>query len=482
MVGASWASAIFYWRSSGASPNGWDLLTWLGIVPAGVLGGGWMLRSGWRRLAQAGAERLQRQDEDVQPPVAVAEAAEPPPGLQASAAVIHATAVNLACGSDAGQLATGHTELARPGLHPRLRDRDGLPVLSAHVPDLDTAVVRDWLERRQQASAFGEAPLRALALLQPVAEELLLQALAQLPAPRERPGEVVAGLRRQQEGLAGGRLDVAVLLPGDWNGAMQRSAAAIVSDWAAELGLPAGQVQVEALPVRGSGDAWRWLQRLLRQEPDQDRWQLLLAAGSLIDATWIERLQMRGALADRQHPDGTLPGEGAAGVLLTQVRGDEAEGVVLQPPMLATLESAPASERARARRSTELLQAAMQAAGVDAGQVDWVVSDADQRADRAAEACAAAVAACPELDSYRQCFACGAVAGTVVPVVALATLALAAAHASYSDRAALVLGVDEPDLRVAAVVAPYALLSSGTPSHGAAAGPGPAGGAQNIPT
>ncbi|MCD7098114.1 hypothetical protein [Stenotrophomonas sp. MMGLT7] len=480
----SWGGAIFYWRSSGAAPNGWDLLTWLGIVPAGLLGGGWMLSSGWRRLAQAGADRLQRQDGQAPPPApAAAETAAAAPGPQAGLTLVRAAAVNLACGSDAGQLSSQHTELARPGLHPKLRDRDGLPVFAAYVPDLDVDAARDWVQDRQGASAFGEAPLRALALLQPVAEELLLQALAELPAPRELPGEVVAGLRRQQESIAGGHLDVALLLPADWNEQMQRTAAAIVSDWAAELGLAAAQLRVEAVPARSSGDAWRLLQRLTRREPEGEHWQLLLAAGSLVDAAWIERLQMRGALADHRHPEGTLPGEGAAGVLLRQVRGGaDADGVVLHPPRLAALETVPASERARVRQSAELLQAAMQAAGVEAGQVDWLVSDADQRADRAVEASSAAVAACPELDGYRQCFACGALAGTVVPVVAVATLALAATRAGASDRAVLVLGVDEPDLRVAAVVATASLPAGGASPDSAPDGTVPAGGAQNIPT
>ncbi|RBG46223.1 hypothetical protein BRM46_12340, partial [Xanthomonas oryzae pv. oryzae] len=49
--GVAWGGSIFYWRSSGTAPNGMQMLMYLGILPAGLLGGSWLLRDmGWRAL------------------------------------------------------------------------------------------------------------------------------------------------------------------------------------------------------------------------------------------------------------------------------------------------------------------------------------------------------------------------------------------------------------------------------------------------
>ena len=46
---ATWAAAIMYWRSSGTTPNGMQMLAYLGVLPVGLSGAGYMLRGMFSR-------------------------------------------------------------------------------------------------------------------------------------------------------------------------------------------------------------------------------------------------------------------------------------------------------------------------------------------------------------------------------------------------------------------------------------------------
>ncbi|AKK68506.1 hypothetical protein [Xanthomonas translucens] len=460
LFGVAWGGSIFYWRSSGTTPNGMEMLTYLGILPAGVLGGSWLLRDlGRRALARAAdaadsaaAKATERNDSKA---AAASSSSAPTAG---AAPALLAGALNLALGQQPQAILALRGNLPRPGLHKQFRDHDGLPVFVVQVPELDaTAAAEAMLASAAAVADANEPPpehhKRAIALLEPVAEALLLEAAQALPPLSEAQDRVVAGLRHRVEAQVQNVLRIELWLPADWPASLHKA----VGDWvlasASEHGLDPRRFGVEVIPMAGADDAWSRLQHLARgaQSP-VDGWQLVMACHSAIDQTQVEHMLESGRLMTRRSPDGRVPGEGASGVLLASGPGASGD-VVLHPLQRARL-PLDGSAKASARLSGELAAQTLQRAALAPTHVDLVLSDADHRAALAAEVAAAAALACPDLDTAVQCLPLATATGDLAAVQPLAMLALAHAHVAAEQHAALMLSVDQAGLRIATLVSP----------------------------
>lgn len=465
MFGVAWGGSIFYWRSSGTTPSGMEMLTYLGILPAGLLGGSWLLRDMGRRALSraadaadsAAARAAERSGSkaaaatSAAPEQPVAPAAGPAPALLAGA-------VNLALGQQPQAILALRGNLPRPGLHKQFRDQDGLPVFAAQVPELEADDVADaMLASAALPSDPGERLLehhkRAIALLEPVADALLLEAAQALPALPEAQDRVVAGLRHRIEAQVHNVLRIEVWLPADWPASLRQA----LGDWtlarAGEHGLDPRRFGVEVIPMDGAGDAWPRLERLARgADAPADGWQLILACHSSIGQAQVEQMLESGRLMTRRAPDGRVPGEGASGILLAS--GPGAVGDVVLHPLQRVALPLERGAKAGARQTGELATQALERAALAPAQVDLVLSDADHRATLSAEAAAAALIACPDLDTAAQCLPLATATGDLAAVQPLALLALAHAHVAAGQQAALVLGVDQAGSRIATVVSP----------------------------
>ncbi|WP_058363461.1 hypothetical protein [Xanthomonas translucens] len=460
LFGVAWGGSIFYWRSSGTTPNGMEMLTYLGILPAGVLGGSWLLRDlGRRALARAAdaadsaaAKATERNDSKA---AAASSSSAPTAG---AAPALLAGALNLALGQQPQAILALRGNLPRPGLHKQFRDHDGLPVFVVQVSELDaTAAAEAMLASAAAVADANEPPpehhKRAIALLEPVAEALLLEAAQALPPLSEAQDRVVAGLRHRVEAQVQNVLRIELWLPADWPASLHKA----VGDWvlasASEHGLDPRRFGVEVIPMAGADDAWSRLQHLARgaQSP-VDGWQLVMACHSAIDQTQVEHMLESGRLMTRRSPDGRVPGEGASGVLLASGPGASGD-VVLHPLQRARL-PLDGSAKASARLSGELAAQTLQRAALAPTHVDLVLSDADHRAALAAEVAAAAALACPDLDTAVQCLPLATATGDLAAVQPLAMLALAHAHVAAEQHAALMLSVDQAGLRIATLVSP----------------------------
>lgn len=462
---AAWGCAILWWRSSGAVPGGGAMLLWLVLVPLTVLAGFWMVGRVRRRTAsgeQTGPAETLAVDEEPLPPLR-------PLGVLAQA-------VNLPCGDDAAVLVPHLAQLPRPGLHPSLRDRDGLPVLAAFVEDLDPDLVEVQLHKGSGRHSAAEH-LRAVALLEPVALELFDAAARLLPPPPQAEERVIAGLRRRVESAPTrvGTVHVLAWLPQDMPSPLRAAAGQRLRSLALDAGLDPQRSTFEVLAVGGPDDVWERM-RVLSAEPaetDAD-WHLLLAAASLVGDSAVQGLAAQGRLASGRNAAGVVPGEGAAGVLLRP-----GEAVLPQAPTdsavdLLAVRREPAQEgatpRQAGRTSAGLLQALLDAAAVPHDSVAMVLSDADQRPDRSVETAVAAANACPELDPALQCPALGHASGYLGHVSPVALIALAAAAARDAAAPVLTLSVDPARMRYAALLAAAAAPDQ---SQSSDAGPEP---------
>ncbi|WP_406848308.1 hypothetical protein ABFO19_12060 [Xanthomonas citri pv. glycines] len=447
--GVAWGGSIFYWRSSGTTPNCMEMLTYLSILPASLLGGNWLLRDmGRRSLSRAtdaadSAAAKAVEHSDSKAAAASSSSLEAPPATGARPALL-AGAVNLALGQQPQAILALRGNLPRPVLHKQFRDRDGLPVFVVQVPDLATS-----------DAGANERPLehhtRAIALLEPIAEALLLEAAQALPPLPEAQDRVVAGLRHRVEAQVQNVLRIELWLPADWPASLHQALGDWMLESASEHGLDPRRFGVEVIPMAGADDAWSRLQGLARgAESAVDGWQLIMACHSTIDQAQIEQMLESGRLMTRRSPDGRVPGEGASGILLAS--GPGASGDVLLHPLQRVGMPLDSGAKTSARLTGELAAQTLQRAALAPTQVDLVLSDADHRANLAAEAAAAAALACPHLDTALQCLPLAATTGDLAAVQPLVMLALAHAHVAAGRQAVLMLGVDQAGLRIATLV------------------------------
>lgn len=470
VFGVVWAVMVLVWRRNDASPGPGDLGLYLLALPVGLIGGYWLLRWGIdARKAKATAATTDATDADAD-----SVDAPPPPDR-----VLHllASALLLPAGANAAEVVAALAEPKRPGLHPQLKDESGMPVFAAPVEGIDPdavaealrAVVADSerLDRPDVDEVFAEEHLRALALLDPVAEELLQAAL---PPPGEDLDPYAAAVVTAPESV----LRVRLLLAQSWPLPARQLAADWLQAKALALGYRDGEVAVEAVPVTAAADVWRLLDLLAQtqaREPDRDR-HLLLSAHCLLTEAGLEHLSQHQQLLGSGRPEGVIPGEGAAGVLLSAPAPAPPDGAL--PLRVHRLSQAPALTGVAHRRviahAGKLITRALATATQPADTVTAVLSDGDHRPSRAVELAGAIAAVFPDLDPIQHGLHLGIACGDLGAVAPLALLAAAAAQAEQTAAPVLAISVADDALRVALAVSPLPpLIATDSPATPASA-------------
>jgi len=446
VVGTSWTGAVSYWRATNRMPSALDLFVWMAALPLVVLLAVW----GWRRIAAARAAPAP----DANAPGNVAPAVAAPPVLPSLA--ILASAIRTPHGATPAELAQALGEhRARPGLDPELVDDDGFPVLSARAD----AAVDDALEDDIGAWRAGAtiddprwtpAQWRALALGTAVAAELLLPATGH---PRMAAGD------DGDHGAAGvPLLRIHAVVTPDWNEAQRTAAGAWLAALAVQYGWPAQRVRVASHSASAAATLAELASHAERgAEPVL---ALVLAFGSRVDQAHVDELAMQGALFTATNPQGRVPGEAAAGLLVA----DAAQATLFDPgaPRLQLASTPRGAQASGARPDTALLRqlaAVLLPEAGDAAAVRAVFSDTGHASAHLVELMRFAGDALPHLDAGEDLKALGGACGHCGEAPFLATLALAHQHALDSGGAALCVGNEDPLQRTAALVRPAAAHS-----------------------
>lgn len=481
----SGVGAVSVWRATGATPGAGGLLLWLIALPTIILGAAWMFQR-WRS-ARASSPHAEAKSDS---PDTVGVGDTPVVPSSDKCLTVLDGAVWLPAGRDATDIVEALRRHRRPGLHPTLRDLHGLPVTVADVDGLDEADA-DWVVTRE--IDVDDTQCRALALLRPVAEDLLLAALPRdaadiaddmLVAPAE-PAMHPYAMHHSQSARAPAAqqwatLRVVLMLSADWPEAAREHSTMQLRMLAEALGHDAKGIEVQCVPVHREGDAWQWLAQqasVLHESSLAGDRLLLLAADSRVSESHVERLHSEDRLLRAGAPEGEVPGEGAAGLLLAAARlpsvvdnggrnrnpapwphadppgTDQDISLQLHLPHVARVS---ANERARdaARTSGDLIARALELAACDPTSPLQVVTSADHRPSRMTEAATALVAQCPDLDPVEDALHLGVACGALGVAAPVALLALAAAQARDAAMPTLAYSLADATTRAVAVLAP----------------------------
>ncbi len=444
---ATWGCMILYWRSNGAAPNGVEMLLYLGLLPAGVSGAGLMTAGVLRKGAYEAWERNVRSPDSDTAPVVTDELRQNTPSV-----AITAGQINLGMGLDALELLATSAAPPRPALSTRFRDAQNLPVRVSESHHLDELEV---LGEREQGFETKPCERRALALLLPVLDELLGQVAMALPVLETGEEVVVAGLRRNDKRRVDNVLTVELLVAHGWSDALLQWVRGWLMQRVLESGIDERRFEVSVTTVADEGEAWRHLCRLteaLSQTPR--RWHLLLACDSSIDPDVIQAWLATGVLATARHPNGKVPGEGAAGVLLADsCMAMTADGCLWPSPLVL---GATATQVARpAERRRHLVAAAtqwQQSLPQNLQAPQFILHDARQCNDSIVDAALVATALNPDLEFGTGHLSVPGSAGELGPALPVAMIALALEQARRNAGSVLLLAGSETQQRVLALV------------------------------
>lgn len=444
---ASWGGAVGYWSSTNRMPSTADLALLLVALPLGLLV---LFLVGRKAIAAFGAAPAAAAQTVAAPATAAAAAPSLPP------LAILATSLRAPHGASAEALSAALAEQsARPELDPELVDDNGFPVMTARCHDAANpglqADVEAWLEQNGMSGVqLNAEQWRAVAMGSAVVAELVaIAAGSLLPAEGAPP-----------------MLHLLPVLPPEWGLQQRRAAGLWLRYTLSQAGWPAAAISLAAeLPsdARGASPS-AVLKRLAHHGASAGGplAAIVVACDSHVGEDSIGQWSDDRILFTSSRPQGAIPGEGACGMLLSDLQQATAGGAaiaLLSPASEARLGSS-ADERKRADATLlgTLAEAALACAATEAGAVAMLAADTGHRTSRVLELMAASSKAFPQLDDS-DILRAGASLGSCGAVPFMAALVLAHHHALEKGAPVLCISNEDPYRRCAVLVRPAAPLS-----------------------
>jgi hypothetical protein len=187
---------------------------------------------------------------------------------------------------------------------------------------------------------------------------------------------------------------------------------------------------------------------------------LLVACASLIGQESVDRLSAQSSLFTSSQSRGQIPGEGAAGLLLTDLQLAQSCGadVALLGPIDERRRDTSADDARRVDSTLllELVEQVCKAAAVDKSRIDMIVADTAHRPKRVLELMGLSAPAIPQVDAGDDIIRIGLGSGSCGAVPFVTVLALARHYALERGAPILCIGNEDPYLRSAAMVRPRA--------------------------
>lgn len=439
IVGLVWLAVIVWWQETHTLPTEGDIALYLGVLPLGLLLAGWLGAKGIR------AARAPKSNPTADTAPATAPESATPASLRLCAL---GAAAQAGAGITLAAIRQSAARSAGAQLDPVLVNHQGFPIMSVRA-DLDTPALREAaLADGAPPGSTADDVLRALALLEPVLHSLAQQARDCVSTP--------SAPLAQREWPP---LHAELLLPAHWSD--QAVARAAVQARAA-MAWPDQALSVSIHRAASHDDPDAALERLRAwnaapaSEHDTDL-RLIAACESAIAPSIVDAWERNGCLLDSAHPQGHLPGEAAAGLLLDLGRlaaSRPAATVLSLSPVVQRATSADARGAAIEPAVAALADTFLQQEAQPVETVACLISDADHRGSRAIETLGLAASAFGHLDPNQDCLPVGHTCGAIGATAGLLTLAMAVDACQTSGVPALAFITQHPTARSFALVAP----------------------------
>lgn len=446
-----WAIVIWYWNATNHNPATGDLAMALFLLPLTLLLGFW----GGSKFVAARTSEL--------PAAGLSKRTAASPGAQAAAApviAVKATALRSPYGASVEELASAIADNeARADLDKELVDDNGFPVMTARVDDADDDMLQDdiaeWLANQgMPAMHFTEEQWRALILATGVAAELASLATADLiPSEGQSP-----------------MLQLKLMLPHDWTVEVRRAATMWLRHTVAQYGWPDAAIATPEPEQMHLTSPTGILAQLLPSPSAASKplVAIVVACASLVGQESVDRLAASSALFNSSKGSGHIPGEGACGLLLTDLhQGESIEGadMVMLGPLHERRRDSSADDTRRADSALllDMTEQLCKAGAIELSQISMIVADTAHRPNRVLELMGLTAPAIPQLDAADDVVRVGLGSGSCGAVPFLTALALARHYALERSAPVLCISNEDPYLRSAALMRPASCAADARP-------------------
>jgi hypothetical protein len=438
-----WTLAIGYWHITDHNPETGELALTLFALPLSVCLAFWGAQKAITARAAIVAE--------VKAKPATSSSQADAASASAPVLAIVATALRSPHGTSAEELASAIADnAARADLDKELVDDNGFPVMTARSEDAhDEALqdeIADWLSSQGLQVHLSEEQWRALTLASGVAAELGSMAASDLLPYEENPPT----------------LQLRSMLPTDWPIDIRRAVTMWLKHTVSQYGWPEASISVPEVPEQDHASPATVITQLIPKTSSDTApaVALVIACASLIGQDSIDRLAAQSALFTSSQSRGQIPGEGAAGMLLTDLKLAHACGAefTLLGPINERRRDTSADDTRRVDSTLllELTQQLSKAAAVDMSQINMVVADTAHRPNRVLELMGLSAPAIPQVDAADDIVRIGLGSGSCGAVPFVTVLALARHYALERGAPVLCIGNEDPYLRSATLVRPPA--------------------------
>jgi hypothetical protein len=437
-----WAGAIAYWRAFDRMPSTVEMALSLVALPLVLILGTWFGRS----LLLVGASAPAAAS-----PSATPKASSAP--VQGSALAILAASTRSPHGASPEALAQAIADnKARPDLDPELVDQDGFPAMTARCHYAADEALREeiigWLAENNMADlAFNDEQWRALILATGVVGDLASQASNNL---------IIADTAPQL-------LQLMPILPTEWSIGQHRAAGMWLKHTVSQFGWPPDRISLAAELAAVPADAapTAVFGRLAKEAAASDAplVAMVVACASHIGEQSVAQWAEGGKLFTSSNPKGVIPGEGAAGVLITDMRQTQLKTGALVTVLDAIEQkrrdsSADEAKRANPTLLRELAERALARSGVASTAVSMIIADTDHRSTYTLELMGHVSASVPHLDNAEDVVRIGLASGTCAAVPFMTALALARHYTLEREAPVLFVSNEDPFERAVAVIRP----------------------------
>ncbi len=438
-----WVVMILRWRATGQTPSNMDMLLYLVALPLGLLvtfGVVYKTADGIKKRK----EKAANEDEEVVEPEP-----EDDPTLAWQLPVIAAAAI-LPQGKSDAAIIKAAKDSKRPELHKTLKDPYKQPVLAADIKAVDVDAVEATLD--DESPHWSVADKRTLALTELLATRLLDEHFDALRPPEDeeqpnKPPQLV--------------LEIDWLQPAHWLEEDRLAATQWLTERLSEQGWQAPELRVSSQAISSDLTALEQLDELnqaYHQTKDElalHHPHLLVTAESNIDPDVIAQWNSQQQLCSANQPEGKVPGEAAAGLLIAPDTCD-AEVLPMQLGRVFT------DTRKKPVHQPQHLQAdtLKRLTKELRYYTDWeedakikLVSDSDIRPSRGGESLCFTEAVLPEEDATKALYAIGVGNGNAGNALTLATLAVALNNGVKKEQPRLMFSHQSPAQRALVLVA-----------------------------
>jgi uncharacterized protein YdbL (DUF1318 family) len=255
------------------------------------------------------------------------------------------------------------------------------------------------------------------------------------------------------------KLQLIPILPTEWDLAQRRAASIWFRQITARHGWPADRVVMNMDEAGYQEDATpsAVIKRLTHSTTATNAplIAMVVACASHVGDETVARWAADGSLFTSSQPQGRIPGEGAAGLLITnEVSLADAATVALLDEIEEARRDSSADEAKRSDPSllADLTERTLKRSGISASDVAMLIADTGHRSSRGLELMAHVSSGLPQLEETDGVVRIGVASGTCDAVPFITALALARHYVVERKAPVLCIGNEDPYCRVVALM------------------------------